>query len=172
MAGAGSDLYDWHALRPSLVRFLTRRTGCTAAAEDLAQDLWLKLQSSANVTPAIHNPLAYLFRAAANAAFDWRRQELGPTRERGKVEEGAQLAEEQPSPERQAIGRQTGALLEAAIGELPPKCREAFLLCRLEGLTMREAGKRMGVSERTIENHLAKATVHCRRRLIDAGVWP
>lgn len=168
--GDGGD-GDWGAMRPVLVRYLTRRTGCAAAAEDLAQDLWLKLQRIATPASEIRNPAAYLFRAASNAAFDWRRREMPPAND-GAAEECARFADDAPSPERVAQGRETAELIRAAIEELPPRCREAFVLCRIEGLTMRAAGRRMGVSERTIENHLAKATVHCRRRLIEAGAWP
>jgi RNA polymerase sigma-70 factor (ECF subfamily) len=170
MAGIeGTEGFDWREQRPGLVRFLSRRTGCEAVAEDIAQDLWLKLQAAAAAD--IRNPVAYLFRAAANAAFDWRRREALPANDHAQ-ELGERLADEAPSPEQQAQGRETAALIRDAIEHLPPKCREAFLLCRVEGLTMREAGRRMGVSERTIENHLAKATVACRRHLIDAGAWP
>lgn len=160
----GSGGLDWRAMRPTLVRFLARRTGCDAAAEDLAQDLWLKLRAG---SAEIRNPMGYVLRAAANAAFDWRRREAHPAND-----PVSEIADEAPSPERQAQGREAGALIEAAIAQLPPKCREAFLLCRVEALTMREAGRRMGVSERTIENHLAKATILCRRALIEAGAWP
>ncbi|WEK45134.1 MAG: RNA polymerase sigma factor [Candidatus Andeanibacterium colombiense] len=167
----GNEALDWRITRPALVRFLARRTGCDAAAEDLAQDLWLKLQAGGAWREAeIRNPLAYLFRAAANAAFDWRRREAGAAAAPAEFEQA--IADEAPSPERQAQGREAASLIEAAIAQLPPKCRAAFLLCRVEGLTMREAGRRMGVSERTVENHLAKATVLCRRALIDAGAWP
>ncbi|WP_296615481.1 RNA polymerase sigma factor [Sphingomonas sp.] len=164
----GAGLLDWTDIRPGLVRFLTRRTGCPAAAEDLTQDLWLRLQRSSD---RVANPVAYLFTAAANAAFDWRQRELR-SHLCDAIESHEAVRDEAPSPERIASSRQTADLLTSAIAELPPKCRTAFRLCRMEGLTMREAGKRMGVSERTIENHLAKATVHCRNRLLDAGAWP
>ena len=166
-----SDGLDWREMRPTLVRFLARRTGSDAAAEDLVQDLWLKLQVSSSANAEIRNPMGYLFRAAANAAFDWHRREAAPANDLAG-EAGVCIADEAPSPECEAQGRQAGALIQAAIAQLPPKCREAFLLCRVEGLTMREAGRRMGVSERTVENHLAKATVLCRRHLIDSGAWP
>ncbi len=69
MAGIdGSGGLDWGAIRPSLVLFLTRRTGCDAAAEDLAQELWLKLQAASAAAAEIRNPVAYMFRSAANAA--------------------------------------------------------------------------------------------------------
>ena len=167
-----SDGLNWDAMRPGLVRFLTRRTGCATTAEDLVQDLWLKVQGSTGVLSNIRNPAAYLFRAAANVAFDWRSRDIFPACQASELSEREQPVDEGPSPERLAQSRQASQLLAAAIEELPPKCRKAFLLCRVEGLTMREAGRKMGVSERTIENHLAKATLHCRRRLVEAGAWP
>jgi RNA polymerase sigma factor (sigma-70 family) len=168
MAGIeGSEGLDWRAMRPGLVRFLARRTGCDAAAEDIAQDLWLKVQSvTASASAEIRNPVAYLFRSAANAAFDWRRRQPAPANDAAV---GELVADEAASPERQAQGRETAALIAEAIDCLPPKCREAFLLCRVEGLTMREAGRRMGVSERTIENHLAKALARKKSASSRAG---
>lgn len=167
MDGMNAGVLDWSDLRPGVVRFLTRRTGCPIVAEDLTQDLWLRLHRS-DLEP--RNPIAYLFAAAANVAFDWRRRERHTISD---VVDGEDVVQDEaPSPERIAAGRQAATLLSAAIAELPPKCRMAFTLCRVEGLTMRAAGARMGVSERTIENHLAKATLHCRRRLLEAGAWP
>jgi RNA polymerase sigma factor (sigma-70 family) len=166
----GSNILDWASVRPDLVRFLTRRTGCADTAEDIAQELWLKVERPAQERGDPRSPLSYLFRAAANAALDWHRRER--VRGNADADDLASVVDEQPSAERVAAGRQSSAVFEAAIAELPPKCRQAFLLCRVEGLTMREAGRRMGVSERTVENHLAKATLHCRRKLIEAGAWP
>ena len=54
--------------------------------------------------------------------------------------------------------------LQIALDELPPRCREAIVLRKIENLSIREITERMGVSENTVKMHLA----HGVRALTDA----
>jgi DNA-directed RNA polymerase specialized sigma24 family protein len=68
--------------RPMLLRLLTARLRDREVAEDVLQDLWVRLESAASGPVA--DPAAYLFRMANNLAFDRRRSEArrsaGPER--------------------------------------------------------------------------------------------
>ena len=52
--------------------------------------------------------------------------------------------------------------LQASLSKLPPLCRDAFLLNRIEELSHAEIAARLGVSVRTIDRHIARAWEHLR----------
>jgi RNA polymerase sigma factor (sigma-70 family) len=72
-------------------------------------------------------------------------------------------AETPASPEAATGGAMELRRLQASLAELPPLCRDAFLLNRIEELSHAEIAQRLGVSERTIDRHIVKAWEHLRR---------
>ncbi len=65
------------------------------------------------------------------------------------------LVAEEPGQDRDLIARDELRRVRAAIDELPPKCREAVVLRRIEGLSGREIALRMGVNETTVSHHIS-----------------
>ncbi len=160
MAGVdGSDVLDWRAMRPGLVRFLTRRTGCAAAAEDLTQDLWLRMDGlRRGAAEDIRSPAAYLFRAAANLARDHARAEKRrAARNAGALALVMADLPAVPSPERYAQGIEHLAAVEAALDALPPRSREIFALNRFEGISYRQIAVRLCISTTAVEKHMRRA---------------
>jgi transmembrane sensor len=147
-----------------LKSFIAARVACPSLASDIVQDLWLRAAAAAPVEP-IRNVRAYLYGVARNLITDRLRQER--LRQAAPLDESVaeQIASAAPGADAVLAARQDLRALDAAIGDLPPKCREVFLLHRGEGLSMREIALRLGISERTVEKHIAKALDHCRRRL-------
>jgi len=150
-----------------LKNFVLRRTGSSTLAEDIVQETWLRASAVGIAMP--DNPRAYLYRIAANLATDQTRR----TRSRGEVAaEDAGLIEfasTEPSADAVVSSREEFAILLQAVSDLPPKCREVFLLYRGQNLPMREIARQLGISESTVERHIARAMVQCRQRLRDAG---
>ena len=75
------------------------------------------------------------------------------------------LSTSAPSPESIVEARERLALLQAAIAELPPKCRRVFLLHKFASLSHNEIATRLGISRNMVEKHIIKAMTHCRTRL-------
>ena len=150
-----------------LRRFVFRRTGSETLADDVVQETWLRASTTGVAMP--NNPRAYLFRMAGNLAVDHIRR----GRVRGeRLIEGAldqEVSSAEPGPETVVGDREELAILSAAIKELPERCRAVFLLYRGQGLTMRQVAERLDISDKTVEKHIARAMVHCRRRLREAG---
>jgi RNA polymerase sigma factor (sigma-70 family) len=148
--------------RGDLVRFLTARLGSVAAAEDLVQDLYVRL-ATIELTGAVENPSAFLYRAAINLMLDRGRGE----RRSGQREQAWQdsrnltvagmAAADEPSPEQAVTARQALNRLVAAVDTLPPKTRRAFELHKFEGLSQAETAARLGVTRKTVEKQLAAA---------------
>ncbi len=151
-----------------LKAFIAHRIGSPGTAADVVQETWLRAAATEPTAP-INNPRAYLYRMASHIAMDHLRRESGRTANLGDVPDFDRFVDPRPGPEETAISRQELALLAEAVRELPDKCRTVFLLYRGQGLSMRQVAKATGTSEKTVEKHIAKAMLHCRRRLREAG---
>jgi RNA polymerase sigma factor (sigma-70 family) len=146
----------------SLVRFLTARMRSRQEAKEVAQEAYVRLLNL-DQPGAVSFLRAFLFKTAANLAVD-------RLRSRGRRERLRDVAlfdefRETPTPERVAVGTQGVEIVERLLGELPPKCRRAFLLNRVHGLDPAEIAQQMGVAERTIRHYILQALLYCRAGL-------
>lgn len=152
-----------------LVSYLTRRTGNRADARDLAQDTYIRLLRVEKVD-LIRDPQAYLFRIAANLAYEYQ---LKKRTERQHLEMPAQSVDlEQISAvtleDRMDLDARVGRLT-AVLNTLPPKHRVALILHRQEGLTYEEIAARMGISVHTVKKYITLGLAQCRARLETQG---
>jgi len=150
-----------------LRRFVLRRTRSPALADDILQDTWIRASTTDAAMP--DNPRAYIYRMAGNLAVDHLRRLGAPADAAPGDIPAEQIACPQPAPDMVVAGRQELAILAEAVRQLPEKCRLVFLLYRGRGLTMRQIAARQGITEKAVEKHIARAMVHCRRRLREAG---
>lgn len=156
--------------RDDLVRFFAARLRSMAAAEDLAQDLYVRVASLEPGEP-VENPSAYLYRLASNLMLDRLRSERragardGAWLQSHRVEMGGESVADAPSPEQSAVSRQRLAKMVEAMADLPPKTRRAFELHKLEGMTQEEAAQALGVSRKTVEKQISTALQRLMVRL-------
>ena len=147
--------------RANLVRFFTARTGSAAVAEDLAQDLYLKLAAGGAREAA--NPAALLYRIAANLMLDRARAERrsatrdGAWRAITTASLGGEDVAREPAADEAAAARQRLRQLVAAVAELPPQMGRAFRLHKLEGLSHADTARAMGISVKAVEKHVSAA---------------
>lgn len=169
-------LYDQH--RGELLRFLRARTGDPAEAEDVVQELWLRLR---DVRPGpISNARAYLFQMANNLVLDRARERRRRSvRDRSWSEQSYPLAhgadgeiqavDPGQTPEAELLQTEELRALESAIAGLPEGARRAFCLHRIHGLSHAEVATQLGISRSGVEKHIAVAMKHLRRALVDCG---
>ncbi len=148
----------------ALRRFLTRLLRSEDAAAEVAQEAYLRLIRF-RPRRLVEDPKAYLFQVAANAARD----RMVRDRTRHVLIDDQSVAETiacpNPSAEAVTFGRERMYTLIGAVNELPPRCREVFLLSRFDELSNGEIAARLGISRNMVEKHIIKAMVHCRSRL-------
>lgn len=120
-------------------------------AEDLAQEAFLKALNGLHTFRPGTNFRAWLFRIAHNTFANHRRA----TRTRQPFPED--LPSNDEGPVEQALSREALLLLGRAVGRLPPEFRAAFLLRAEEGLSFREIGEILGVTEETARWRVFKA---------------
>ena len=147
------QIFEEH--REQLLRYL-RGHGAGDAAEDLLQELWLKINASP--PGPIGSPRNYLFRAATNLMIDRRRSEAQAQRREiewsGLADRLPGSAANDPGPDRSLDGKRKLALVEAELARLPGRAIAIFRQHRIEGHTQREIAAALGLSASTIESDL------------------
>jgi len=118
--------------------------------------------SDPTTAATLEHPRAYLFRIAANLAVDLARKTKIRSRYAGENVDVDHFAEDTANPEAASEGAIQLRRLQAALSELPPLCRAAFLLNRIDGLTYAEIAERLGLSVRTIDRYMFRAWNHVR----------
>ncbi|TZG29559.1 sigma-70 family RNA polymerase sigma factor [Sphingomonas montanisoli] len=135
-----------------LLRLLTARLGSRDDAEDVLQDLWLKLETLPSGPVA--QPAAYLFRMANNLAFDRRRSAARHAVRDTEWLSVQSTAEEMPTLEDDLIARQRLRQIEAAIDALPERTARVFRLFRFEGRQQKAIAAELGLSLSSVEKLL------------------
>ena len=160
-AGAFEALYARHRAR--LFRFVLRSIRVRAVAEELYQDVWMRvIEARASYTPTARFS-TWLYTIAHNRMVDhWRRAGV-PL---GALDEH-DLPDGAPDPARHAEGRETLVRFAAALERLPPAQREAFLLHEEAGLTIAEIAAATGSNEEAAKSRLRYAMAKLRAALGD-----
>ena len=139
----------------SLMNFLRTRLRSSEEAREVAQEAYVRMLQL-DKPQAISYFRAFLFKTAGNIAIDRLRKDARD-RERPVF---PMFDEVSPSAEQTATRRQTIRLVERSLEDLPPKCRKAFLLSKIYGLSTKEIASQMHMTPRMIRNYLVKAALH------------
>jgi RNA polymerase sigma-70 factor (ECF subfamily) len=141
---------------PALRGWLSRKNVHSLDVDDIVQECYAILASLASVEH-IANPRAYLFRTAYSLILqNVRRSNVVPIQAIEDLQ-NFEARWDAPSPEDEVSSRRELQRLVDFLETLPARCREAFQLRRVEGMSQREVAQRMGLSENTVEKHIGKA---------------
>jgi len=141
-----------------LNRFLVRRVTTPEGAADLTQEVFTRILERGDKIEEIRHPRGYLFRSAKNLAAElWR----APNQEFVEAIEDWEHGLSD-SPEDILHHRQTLSALLTAIENLPPRCREVFLLHRFEGMSYPEIATQLGIGISAVEKQMMRAMKACR----------
>jgi len=148
----------------SLIHFLQQRLRVPEDAHDVAQEAYVRLLQYQNST-RVRSPSSMLFRIAINVANDLGRADKARhIADQCPVDE-VELISEQPSAERELSGVEDLALLRTAIAQLPPKCRQVFLLSRIRQMTYPQIARHCGISVKMVEKHISHALAICAKKV-------
>jgi len=155
-------LAEYLQRRDNLVRFLAARAGSMTAAEDLAQELYLRL-ATRDRSAEVGNAGALLYRMAINLMLDRARGDArsaardGAWRQLSRSDLGGVDISDDPPADEAAASAQRLRQLVAAVGDLAPQMGRAFRLHKLEGLSHAETARAMGLSVKAVEKHVSAA---------------
>lgn len=148
-----------------LFNFLRSRVGQPQLAEDLAQEVYLRLLRMDDVS-LIRDPRAFVIRLAAHAVHEWRM--LARNRMPHSPEPLPLLVDPVGNPAERFEREDRMRALSGVLGTLSPKCQAVLLMHRRDGMTCQEIAQRMELSVGMVKKHLARGLAACRR-LADAG---
>lgn len=158
----GSLFLAHHRQLESLVR---KTVGSADTAAELVQDVFARALA-AGPRHSEDDDRRVLYASARNAAIEHYRSQK---RRSGIMSSllPEQLVMPLPSPEAGVHARQTLSALDDALSQLSPRCREIFILRRVEGLSNDEIASRHGISVNSVEKHIARALRHCQTCLAE-----
>lgn len=150
-----------------LRQWLRSKLGDQHKAADLAHDTFVRILTRPALLRDAREPRALLRTIANHLLIDqWRRQDL----EAAWLQAWSQWPEDtQPSPETQLMLWQALDTIDRMLAKLGARCRQAFLLHQIHGLTHMEIARQLGVSDRMVRKYLSQAMLHCLMLDADSG---
>jgi RNA polymerase sigma-70 factor (ECF subfamily) len=154
-------------------RYLARYRANAQDLEDFVQETFLR-GFAAEMKSAIKEPKAYLFQIAKSIALEALRKNQRARTSALEDCGGTELLldEDQAGAAAWLEGRRKLALFVRAVAELPPQCRTAFLLRRVEGLQYKQIANRMRISVSAVEKHVTAGLLKCSAYLREHGYDP
>lgn len=153
-----ADTLDAYAREYSIAlsRYFARRGAPASVIEDLAQEVFVRL-AKLTKQKVIANGEAYLMRTASTVWIDYLR-----TQQRTNSRTHLEYEDEQHSPvgitpERALESKQNLDRVIAALEALPPRTRQIYLLCRVDGQKRRSVASRMGITVSAVDKQLMSA---------------
>ncbi len=154
-----ADLYRF--LGAPLHAFLVHRTRSVHDAEDLAQEVFLRLWRMGGQSEIRHLK-AFAFKVAGNLLKDRSRRTYTRMMRNAVPAADVPLSDTGVEPSSVVESWQTLASVAAVLAQLRPRAREAFMLCRLEVCPHAEIAARMGISVSMVEKYVSQATAALR----------
>lgn len=131
-------------------------------AEELVQDIFLKIWEDQEALAGIKSVKSYLYRSVVNSSINYI------NRQRNIEKHHLQIAEN-ISPEDLDVSdahNELVVLLYDEIALLPDKCRQVFKMSRLDGIKYRDIAAQLNISEKTVESHMGNALKILRSRIL------
>ena len=170
---AFGELFERHEKR--LWNFLRRFVRDKATAEDLLQEVFLRVVKSAVQWQPSAKVSTWLFTIARNLCTDQaRRAEFRQAESLDQAKAGEdgsglrridRVAADSGDAEKEAMGHEIASLVDRAVGELPVEQREVFLMREVMDMSFAEIAAQMGASEPTVKSRMRYALQRLRSRL-------
>jgi RNA polymerase sigma-70 factor (ECF subfamily) len=163
---AFATLFDRH--QRGVARFAHRFVGSRARAEELTQDIFMKLYRSARSYTPTATFKTFLYRVATNHCLnelrrgEYRYEETPPEGDDERLNVPGPGGER---PDETFAGRELERAVGRALGNLSERERIAFTLCRFEGMAYREIAEALSATEAAVKSLIHRATLGMARQL-------
>ena len=151
MTGGADTEQLWGQMHERLLSYIRRRVATPEDAEDILQDVFVRIHASLPSLRDSESVLAWTYQIARNAITDYYRKRAADSRALAELAEEARQADRvaengiKPDVTRQAAEEFAGCL-EPLLGEVPEPYRQAIRLTELEGLRQKDAAGQLGLS--------------------------
>lgn len=156
----------FHLMRDELVRYASAIVRDGDVAHDLIQDVFVSLWDLRERLDPDCALRSYIYRMARNRAYRHLRDErLHAAKHELIMNEHDQSPPSSPLPDMEADGQILATYLNQWLQALPERQREALTLSRFQGLSHKEIAAVMGISARTVNNHILRALSHLEQKI-------
>ena len=132
-------------------------------AEEVVSDVFLEVWQNRGKLSGIQNMKAWLLTLVHNGSISCLRQRANVPDSVLLEEAGANaLPADLQTPDEQLVSREEIARINRVINSFPPRCRQVFVLAKIEKLPYKEIARMLGISVKTIDNHIANALKQIR----------
>lgn len=145
----------FHFYNKLLQPFAVKLTRSPQAAEEVLQEVFLKVWAHRSKLAEVDDPKAYIIRIVSNESINYI-QALAKHRCL-TIETPQMLVDGAPSPEQSFSYRETEARLQQAVDQLPMACRQIYRMSREQYKRIPEIASELNLSHNTVKNQLGKA---------------
>lgn len=138
-------------------------------AEEITQEIFIKLWLCRDVLQQVENLDGYIFTIARNKTFNHLRKAAYDVRLMKELQERASLGEPANNVEERAMVSEYDRLLQDALALLSPQRRLVFQLSRQRGLNHEEIAQQLQLSRHTVKNHMVEALRFIRHYFVQHG---
>lgn len=165
LARGNKPAFEWLFLtwHPRLVNFFLRLIGDSETAYDYAQDIFFDIWKSRGKFAEVNSFSAYLFQMARFKVYNHFDKLAVKSRFKGEM--AARDTVSTPSREQDMFASEMESTIWDAVQQLPAKRRQVFIMSRMQGFTNDEIALKMGISKRTVENHIS-STLSALRKVV------
>ncbi|MGX5816890.1 RNA polymerase sigma factor [Chitinophaga lutea] len=135
-------------------------TKSAGLAEDMVQEIFLKIWLHRSQLAGVENLKAYLYTCARRHILNELRKKTGNRHFAESLLE--YFSESADNPEQALLRKESRSFLHQAIARLPERQREIYRLSKERGLKQEEIAAKLNISQHTVRNHLAQALVNIR----------
>lgn len=136
----------WGAMHDGLLSFIRRRVATMEDAEDILQDVFVRIHTKLADLKDTQSVTAWIYRIARNAITDYHRKRATDARAVKKLAEGAVEADGEDDDITSRAGEEFSRCIKPLLNELPDPYRQAVTLTELDGMTQKDAARDLGVS--------------------------
>jgi RNA polymerase sigma-70 factor (ECF subfamily) len=150
--GMLAELFERH--HRGVYGFVYRMTSNREAAEDMVQEVFLKILNRRSTYQPRTSFTAWMYGIARNAVIDHVRRRRP---ESAWDDSGPEPASLEAAPDQRVVRREEETLLNRAIAALPPDKREVLVLSRFQNLRYEEIGRMLGCDPNTVKQRVFRA---------------
>ena len=155
----------WRDLRRPLLAFITRRVSDADAAEDILQEIMLRIYRWGSDHTEPESTTAWLYGVARHAIIDHYRRAAARREQPAGTYLDLHPPESPPDEVPEQVRREVAGCLAPLVAQLPPKYRDAVQLTDLDGLTQAEAAARSGLSPSGMKSRVQRGRHQLRTML-------
>ena len=149
-----------------LARYVGRILASADDTEEVIQEAYLKVFMALRKSgPDGNFPVALLYKTARNIAISRMRHHAVVIKSQAVVAISEELRTDRITVEQKVSASERRNALLLVVNQLPPKCREVFVLRWINGLSQRDIAEKLNIAVSTVEKHLAKGLQHCKMTL-------